>query len=165
MMLLDRHAPLILLIASIGILAAAFAFEHLGGLAPCELCWWQRYVLMAAIPVAALAVVLSRTEPRATAGLLVLLGIIFLCGIAIAGYHMGVELKWWQGPTACSATTLSDDPDAMFRDLMAAPLVRCDEVPWSLFGISMAGYNLALSLGLAALAFRGAWIRRRGGAL
>lgn len=159
--LIDRHAPLILLLASVGILATAFAFEHLGGLAPCELCWWQRYVLMAAIPVAALAVLLDRTRPGAAVGLLVLLGVIFLCGIAVAGYHLGVEQGWWQGPTACSATPLGDDLDAMFRDIMAAPVARCDEVAWSLFGLSMAGYNLALSAGLTALAFRAAWIRSR----
>lgn len=161
MTLVDRHIPLILLLASVGILATAFAFEHLGGLPPCELCWWQRYVLMAAIPVAVPALVLDRARPRAAAALLLLLGVIFLCGIAIAGYHLGVEQGWWQGPTACSATPLGDDLDAMFRDIMAAPVVRCDEVAWSLFGISMAGYNLALSAGLAALSFRAAWIRNR----
>lgn len=162
MTLIDRHAPLILLVASTAILAAAYAFEHLGGLAPCELCWWQRYVLMAAIPVAALALLLHRRRPNVAAAVLLLLGVIFLCGTVIAGYHVGVELKWWQGPTACSATALGDDLDAMFRNLMAAPVVRCDEAAWSLFGISMAGYNLALSVVLMALALRAAWIRRRG---
>jgi disulfide bond formation protein DsbB len=36
--------------------------------------------------------------------------------------------------------------------VMAAPVVRCDVVPWSLFGISMAGYNVVISLALGALA-------------
>lgn len=165
MTMIDRHAPLVLLVATAAILGAAFAFEHLGGLAPCDLCWWQRYVLMAAIPVAAAATVADRGRTPAAAATLALLGIIFTAGAGIAAFHVGVEQGWWQGPTACSATSLSDDIEAMFRDIMAAPVVRCDEAAWSLFGISMAGYNLILSAGLAALAFRAAWIRGRRGTL
>lgn len=159
---LDRHLPLILLIASAAILAAAYAFEHVGNLPPCELCWWQRYVYMAAIPLAVLALAFDRSHERGwSALLLLLLGLVFLGGLGIAGYHVGVEQKWWQGPGACTATALDGTLDDIFRSLLNAPVVRCDEAAWRLFGISMAGYNAALSAALAVLAFRGAWTRSR----
>lgn len=166
---LDRRIPLILLAASVAILGAAFAFEHLGGLAPCELCWWQRYVYMAAIPVALFTLALDRPgrptatwPPKAwTQALLAALALLFLAGALLAGYHVGVEQKWWAGPATCSAAPLAGNFDQLFHSLMQAPITRCDDIAWSLFGISMAGYNGLLSLALAGLSLRGMWSRWR----
>ena len=47
--------------------------------------------------------------------------------------------------------------------LLQQPVVRCDEIAWSLFGISMAGWNFLLSLGLAALSFASALSKPTGG--
>ncbi|MEX1147461.1 MAG: disulfide bond formation protein B [Sphingomonadales bacterium] len=151
--MLWRHAVLALTLASGFMLAAAFGFEHLGGLPPCKLCWWQRYVFMAAAAVGIVAMALGRgTNGRVAAAGLGLLALTFTVGAGIAGYHVGVELGWWRGPEGCAAASLSGDFNAMFRDLMNTPVVRCDEVPWSLFGISMAGYNVIVSLALAGFA-------------
>lgn len=151
---LNRHAPLLLTLAAAGLLAAAYAFEHLGGLPPCELCWWQRYAHMAAVPFGFLAWGLDpRPWARAYSGsMLLLMAGVFATGAGIAGYHVGVEQGWWNGPAACSAVALEGSVEDIFDQLLAAPVVRCDEVAWSLFGISMAGYNAALSLGLALYA-------------
>lgn len=161
MLPIDRNIPLILLVSSIAILATAYGFEYIGGHIPCEICWWQRYIYMAAIPLALIATLTDRPSgggpPRQ---LMIMLCFIFLVGAAVAGYHFGVEQKWWQGPTTCATTTIEDSIEDLIRSVMNAPIIRCDTPTWSLFGLSMTGYNFFLSLGLAILALRGAQGRR-----
>lgn len=150
---LNRHAPVLLALASAAMLGAAYAFQYWGGLAPCELCWWQRYVYMAAIPLALAAWALDRPGGGLYAGTgLALLGLLFAGGAGIAAYHVGVEQGWWKGPSACSAFALEGSIEDMFDKIVSAPVVRCDEVAWSLFGVSMAGYNVLVSVGLAGFA-------------
>ena len=139
-----------ILIASLAILGAAFAFQHLAGLQPCVLCIWQRYPYAATIALGALALLLA-DHRRLAAGILALSGGVFLIGAGIAAYHVGVEQGWWQGTAACGSTRPPSGSIEELRErLMRTPVVRCDEVAWSLLGVSMAGYNLLLSLGLAS---------------
>jgi len=131
---------------SAALMLGALAFQHLGGLAPCKLCLWQRWPHVAAILVGAAALAVpGRALP--------LLGMLAaLTTAAIAGYHTGVEQGWWQGPSTCTAAPLGDlSSEAAFERMMSAPLVRCDEVPWEMLGLSMASWNMVLSLGLAGL--------------
>ncbi|HKX90942.1 MAG TPA: disulfide bond formation protein B [Sphingomicrobium sp.] len=131
------------------LLAAAFGSQYLGGLYPCEMCWWQRYAHLAALVPAALAFTAPAPSPRAR--LMVLLA---AAGIALSGtigvYHAGVELKIFEGFTTCTTVAAGATTDELFRQLAAAPVVRCDQVQWSFLGISMAGWNAILSLGAAA---------------
>ena len=119
------------------LLAGAYVSEYGFGLYPCEMCWWQRWPHFAAI---ALALVSTIAEPRrmwiAFAALAVLVS-----GL-IGGYHAGVEYGWWQGLTAC-ANTAASGGDAL-EAILDAPLVRCDQAAWSLFGISLAGWNFLI---------------------
>ncbi len=141
--------------ASAAILAGALAFQYVGGLPPCQLCLYQRIPYVIAGPVALLALlVASRIGPRGAAAVILLCGAIFAVGTGIAVFHVGVEQHWWSGLASCGATI---DPTLSFEELkqqlLAAPVVRCDEVLWSMFGISMAGYNALLSASLTALSF------------
>jgi len=131
---------------SAALMLAALAFQHWGGLAPCQMCIWQRYPHVAAIGIGILAVVTGWA-------LLLLAGALAaLVTAGIGVYHAGVEQGWWAGPSTCSAGDIGAlDPDALFDQIMAAPLVRCDEIPWQLFGISMAGWNAVGSFGLALI--------------
>ncbi len=162
MTFVDRHIPRIVTLGSLALLLGAYGFQYIGKLPPCEMCWWQRYAHMAAIPLGALAIVADRPGKRDWAMVFLLAaGIALVVGAGIAGYHVGIEQKWWVGETTCSNVTLQGTTvQEMLQDLYARPLVRCDEIPWSMFGISMAGYNLILSAALAALAVRGALARR-----
>lgn len=159
-----QSAPFLAAAASLAILATAYGFEHIGGYPPCELCWWQRYIYMLAAPLGLVGYWLQ-TAGRAGAmfGRFIAgtLAMVFLVGAGIAAYHTGVEQKWWAGPQGCSASQMPDSLDQMLKNLMAARIIRCDEAPWSLFGISMAGYNLILSLGLAVYCGLAAGKRRR----
>ncbi|MBV8535878.1 MAG: disulfide bond formation protein B [Alphaproteobacteria bacterium] len=150
----SRTTAALLLAASAAILAGAFAFQYLGGLAPCILCWWQRYAHMAAIVLAALALAASRRGSTAPGWLLVAAtGIALLAGTGIAAFHVGVEQHWWAGTAECgSQVGGAGGIDELRARLLAQPIVRCDEIAWSLFGISMAGYNFLLSLALAGFA-------------
>lgn len=131
---------------SAALLLGAFAFQHLAGLAPCKLCIWQRYPHVVAVLIGALTLLVPLPALLATGALAA------LATAGIGGYHMGVEQGWWQGPTSCSSAPVNSiDPDALFDQIMAAPLVRCDEIAWQLAGLSMAGWNMVLSLLLAIL--------------
>ena len=125
-------------------LAVAFGSQYLGGLVPCEMCWWQRYAHMAALALALLAFLV---RGRALVWLAALA--IAVSG-AIGFYHAGVELHYFKGFTQCtSPVAAGGSTDDFLKAIMNAPLVRCDDIQWSFLGISMAGWNAILSLGCA----------------
>ena len=145
-------APAVLLAASAGMLAFAFAAQFGFGLAPCELCVWQRYPHALVAGLGLVAIPLAR-DGKAAWFPLALAAAVLLAGAGVAGFHVGVEQGWWQGLSGCTgagggAQSLAD----LKAQVMAAPVVRCDEVAWSFLGISMAGWNLLLSVGLAGYA-------------
>ena len=122
---------------SAALLGGAFAFQYLGGLAPCKLCLWARWPHGAAILIGLAALLLPGR-------LLPLLGALAAAATAGVGmYHIGVEQRWWQGPTTCSSGSIEGmDPAALLDQILAAPVVRCDEIAWSMWGISMASWNV-----------------------
>lgn len=142
-------------LGSAALLAAAFAFQHLGGLAPCPMCVWQRWPHAAAVALAGAAVWLGWRWSAALAAL-ALLG-----NAALGLFHVGVEQRWWEGPSTCAAGPVEGlSTDALLAQILAAPVTRCDEVAWSLLGVSMAGWNALASLALAA-AFATAFVEGR----
>lgn len=156
------NAPLLMLIASVAILGTALASQHLGGLAPCALCHYQRWPYVAVI-IASLAALVFPRGIAARRVLVGLCGIVFMAGASIAFYHVGVEQGWFQGPAACGGgATAATTVEELRRQLLAAPIVRCDEVAWSMFGISMAGYNVIASVLLAGFALFSAAVSMKG---
>ena len=142
-----RHLVLLAGLGSAAILAGAFGFQYLGGLAPCQLCLWQRWPHAAAIVIMVLALALPwRIWP-----LLGLLAALTTAGIGM--FHVGVEYHWWEGLASCSGNSIAglNVNDLLTPNVAIAAPIRCDAVAWSLFGISMAGWNVILSLGLAAI--------------
>ena len=138
------------LIVPIAMLGGAYAFQFLGGLHPCEMCWWQRYAHMAAIPLALIAY--AARGRACVSGLFVgLAGIAIGISGGIGLFHAGVEYGWWQGLTACSTSPTGGSTADILNQIMATPITRCDVAPWHLFGISMAGYNGLLSGAVALL--------------
>jgi disulfide bond formation protein DsbB len=135
------------------LLAGAYLGQYGFGLYPCEMCWWQRYAHFAALALAVLA--LLRPSTRA---LIWLAGLALLIAGLLGGYHAGVEYHWWEGLTACSSTlTAGEDP---LSAILKAPLVRCDQVQWALFGVSLAGWNFLISTAAALMIF---WLLARAG--
>ena len=147
-----RFAPAIVAVTSVMMLGGALLFQYVGGLQPCVLCLYQRYpyAIAIALSVAALAFA-GRKESVALSKLLVYAcGLLFFAGMIVAAFHVGVEQHWWQGTSECGATGSPETLEELKAMLEAQPVVRCDEVTWSLFGISMAGYNVIVSALLTA---------------
>ncbi len=131
---------------SLALLLGAFAFQYLGGLAPCKLCLWQRWPHGAAVLAGAVgfflpAVLIARLGAAAVA-----------TSGAIGVYHTGVERGWWEGPTTCTSGGVSGlTPEALMEQILAAPLIRCDEVAWQMASLSMASWNAVASFALMAV--------------
>ncbi len=138
---------------SVAILGAALASQLAGGLEPCALCIYQRYPYAIAIGLAGVGLGLSgqaRTPGIVFAVLAGLCAAAFLANAGIAAYHVGVERHWWAGTAECvGATGAAASLEELRARVLAAPVVPCDEVSWSLFGISLAGYNFIASVALA----------------
>ena len=135
-----HRARLIALAVPVALLGGALLSEYVGKLYPCEMCWWQRYPHALAIPVAILALLSPLSAPRTRVLTLLAAALIAISG-AIGVFHAGVEYGWWEGLTTCTTSGATS-----LDDIMAVPLVRCDQVQWSLAGISLAGFNAIFSL-------------------
>ena len=137
------------LAAGAAVLAAVLLAQYWGGLLPCELCLWQRWPWAAAVTIAIVA--LFAGSPPALRWLAGLFAVIFAASAALAFYHVGVEQHWFAGPVACTA-----GPDGaatveeLKRHILGTAPVLCDRIAWSLFGVSLAGWNLVGSLLMAA---------------
>ena len=129
------------------VLATAYAFEYLANLQPCVLCIYQRIPYTVAIGLMLVAAIL-RKNSQFNLILFIATSVVFAIGSAIAIFHIGVEQQLWQGTPGCGNFINTDSVEALRKQLLAQPIVRCDEVPWSLFGISMAGYNFLISSSL-----------------
>ena len=160
--LAPRSAASIVALAAAALLVAVFAMQYLGGLAPCSLCVWQRWPHGAAVLLGGLAF-LPAVSDSGRRALLLLCAAAFATTAGIGLYHVGVEQGVFAGPSACSGTLSGGTVEELRRALMAAPVVRCDEVPWSLFGISLAGYNVLASSALALFSLGAALCGRKAG--
>jgi disulfide bond formation protein DsbB len=160
-LLRSRLAGTAIAIVGAAILGTALAFQHIGGLVPCDLCYMQRYPFWVAIPAGLAAAYAPAGKARAA--LLAIAAAALTYGAGVAGFHTGVEQGWWEGLASCSSPRgVSNSLEELRARLLAAPVVRCDEPQWSLFGVTMAGYNFLFSGALAAFAWASAWFALRG---
>mgnify|MGYP001334688661 CR=1 FL=1 len=131
-------------LGSLVLLFGAYAFEYLGNLKPCKMCIWQRWPHFGAVFIACL---IFYTK---SALLMRVASVMLLLGAGIAFYHTGVELTWWEGPSTCTAGSIDNLSSTELMDkIMKAPIIRCDQVQWSLGGLSMATWNGIFSLVLS----------------
>jgi disulfide bond formation protein DsbB len=149
--MLNSISPKMMALFVAGMSALALAGALIGqygfDLRPCDLCIYQRipFVLNIFLGIAAYFF-LSRHNP-----IIALSGVSFFINSGIALFHSGVERKWWAGLTGCSTPDMSGSIDELLKRIQETDVVRCDEIPWSLFGLSMANYNVAFCLGMAVL--------------
>ncbi|WP_414709590.1 disulfide bond formation protein B [Rhodopseudomonas sp.] len=147
-------------VAAIGAatLAGAWFFQLVLAIVPCPLCLEQRYAYYLAIPLALiLAVAAGRGAPQwLLAGGLAVLALLMLGNAGLGAYHAGVEWGFWPGPTDCSGPLVDFSRGGLLDQLDKVKVIRCDEVQWRFLGLSLAGYNVLISLAMAALAGRGA---------
>mgnify|MGYP005850939345 CR=1 FL=1 len=146
-----RIAAWLALLIPAFMLGGALISQYVFGLYPCEMCYWQRWPHWAALVLGGIAVLSVRRVQGLAVGMASLAAVAIAISGLIGGFHAGVEYGWWQGVTSCaSSVPAGATTDDVLNSIMAAPLVRCDTAPWSMFGISLAGYNFLLSLAGAA---------------
>ena len=154
-----RRPLLAILFAAVAVIGAALLSQYWGGLQPCELCLMERWPYYAAIVIAVLALAVPMAGWPRTA--LLLLTLVFVASAALGVYHVGVEQHWFPGPTACTSNGRAPQTLAELKQMLArTQVVMCDQVQWSLGGISLAGWNFIASALIAVFAFF-AW-RQRG---
>lgn len=157
-------AALFVAAAATGTILGAYVFEFVVGLPPCPLCLQQRvpyYILIPASLAVALAAWLRWPGVAIRLGLLALAGLM-IWSAGLGTYHAGAEWGFWQGPTTCAQpTSLARTPGDLLRSLQnAKPLADCTVAAWRFLGLSLAGWNVLISLALAAVALAAASRRR-----
>jgi disulfide bond formation protein DsbB len=153
MPLTTRNFAGFVLLVSFAVLGTALLSQYWGGLAPCELCLLQRWPWGVAIAISLVALVVGNRPSLPWVALV--LAIVFATGAVFAFYHVGVEQKWFAGPSACTAHGDATTLEEMKRQIIGTAPVLCDRVQWSLFGVSLAGWNLLASLAMAAICLWG----------
>ena len=155
-----RIFPIFVLVTSAIVMATVLLSQYWGGLAPCELCLTERWPWDVAIVIALVATMVGSRPALPWVALL--LAAVFAVGSALAFYHVGVEQHWFAGPSACTAAGGTPGTlDALRAQLMHQQPVRCDEPAWTLFGISLAGWNLLASLVMSGVCLA-VFVRVRG---
>ena len=164
---LDRYEPTVLAAITIALIGAAallgaWFFQYVVGLAPCPLCLEQRVAYYVAIPLAVLVALGTSFGATRKVLLLALLAIAvaMLWNAGLGIYHSGIEWNWWLGPQECSGTPNFGSVDDLLEQIKRENLVRCDEAAWRFLGLSLAGYNVLISLGLALVALWGVLAKR-----
>ena len=139
-----KQARLIALLLPCTLLGGALFSQYVGGLYPCEMCYWQRWPHGAAIVLAIGAFI----RPAMARPLVLLAALTILISGAIGVFHAGVEAGWWEGITVCTTNGATS-----LEEILKVPLVRCDQVQWAFLGLSLAAWNAILSIGGAAIVF------------
>jgi disulfide bond formation protein DsbB len=151
-------AALLIACVATATIAGAWYFQLVLDIRPCPLCLEQRYAYYFVIPFAALtALAAGQNAPRwLLLGALAVLGLAALGNAVLGTYHSGVEWGFWQGPTDCTGPVGNlGSAGTLLERLDTVKVIRCDEVQWRFLGISLAGYNVLISLLMAAIALWG----------
>jgi disulfide bond formation protein DsbB len=142
--------PIFVLAASVAVLGGALMSQYWGGLAPCELCLLQRWPWVAAVVISFVAI-MARNRQVLPWVVLALVA-VFSMSCVLAFYHVGVERHWFAGPDTCTgAATAADTVETLKARILGQMPARCDVPAWSLWGISLAGWNLLASLAMGGI--------------
>ena len=143
----------------LAVLLSAYTMEHLFGVQPCQMCLYERNIFIAVGVASFLSFFLIPARYHSLT--LILLGFVFMGGALFAGYHVAIQQHWVSLPAFCTSNDFSalDSVESLREQMLKTPLVRCDQVTWSLFGLSLAAYNAILSFILAMTCWT--WVRRK----
>lgn len=148
------------LVGMISVIVAVFIFQYALGYIPCKLCLGQREPYYAAIPLAAIALLSAWLKWPAclTRGLLAICGLLMLYALFLGVQHAGVEWGWWQGPSDCGVVAGGEinSTNDLLSQLSTQKPPSCNEAAGRFLGLSFAGWNVVVSVILAAIAFKGA---------
>ncbi len=151
------------IIAVVGALTIGgfFFFQYVMDLPPCPLCLEERNAYYFCVPLAALlclGVNYGATSKIMIAGFAVIAAFM-LWNAGLGVYHAGIEWKFWPGPQDCSGPIdkFGAAGDVLKQLQQHISLVRCDAAAIRILGLSLAGWNVLVSFGLAVTAAWGAF--------
>lgn len=145
----SRAAALAVLVVAAATIAGALASQHVFGLVPCKLCLWQRWPYYAGVPLAAATALAPGSSLRRLG--LACLALLFTASAVLGIYHAGAEWGFWPGPSDCGGGVAGPaSAGDLLRSLETLRITSCTEAAWRLFGVSLAGWNALISLGIAA---------------
>lgn len=146
---LDKKSAALAFVIGLVTIAAALASQFIGGLVPCELCLEQRWPYYYGLPLLlAVLVFWNRLPLPVWYVAMAIVTAIFVWSAYMGAFHAGVEWGFWPGPTACTGVGETMDFNALNN---MTPVIGCDVVQFRLAGISLAGFNALISLGIVAL--------------
>jgi disulfide bond formation protein DsbB len=150
-----RQTALVVVLGAAATIGGALVFEHVLGYVPCKLCLMQRNPYYVAMPLGLLAAVLPS---RWTQLGLWLLALVFLVSAVLGAYHAGVEWGFFLGPSDCGGGSGAGAGNVgdFLNQLQNTHVVSCTQAAWRFLGLSLAGWNVLISLVLAALAAKAA---------
>lgn len=159
-------AAVTIAVAGAATILGALIFQYGLGLAPCPLCLQQRWPYYLTIPLAVLVAVAARrgAPRRVLVGGLLVIALVLLWGAGLGVYHAGVEWHWWPGPQDCAGVGFTGGgAGGLLQQMQNARVVRCDEAAWRFLGLSLAGWNVLIALGLTGIAIAGIALASRNG--
>ena len=142
--LLSPHKVIIVTaITSASLLLSVFILQYFVGIKPCSLCITQRWphALVLMLSLCALLPIMAKFRRP----ILALISLAFATTASVGAYHLSIEFGWVTGPATCSGNITGDTVEELRRQLMAQPFTKCNDIAWSLFGVSLAGYNFLIS--------------------
>jgi disulfide bond formation protein DsbB len=146
----SKNILVLLTLICAGVVGTAYIMQHVFDVKACQLCYYERYVYLAAGGIALFS--LFFVSKRFHLPIInFALGVIFFGGFLLASYHVAIQQHWVSTPSFCASNDFSsfESVDSLRAQLMQTPFVRCDQITWSLFGLSLAAYNAIFSLILA----------------
>jgi disulfide bond formation protein DsbB len=153
----DQLAMAALVVCSGGALALALIAQYGFDLWPCVVCYWQRVPYGLILFVGLLALLPAVDGPSRRVILWLCAG-LFAVNVGLAGYHVGIEERWWKGPAECAGQVRDYSAADMLTALSQPGRLGCEEAAYRLLGLSMAGYNVIVCL---VLAVTSAWAARQ----
>lgn len=135
-------APLFSVLVGVVALGAAYGSQYIGGLHPCEMCYWQRIPYAVLIVLGVIAFFLRGKRTKIYSLLIWFSFLTILTAMGLGGFHAGVEYGWWEGPSTCSGSLTAEmDMEELRRKIMGAPTISCKDAAIRVFTLSMAGWN------------------------
>ncbi len=142
-LLSPRKVIIVTAITSASLLLGVFILQYFVGIKPCSLCITQRWphALVLMLSLCALLPIMAKFRRP----ILALISLAFATTASVGAYHLSIEFGWVTGPATCSGNITGDTVEELRRQLMAQPFTKCNDIAWSLFGVSLAGYNFFIS--------------------
>lgn len=140
--MLQKYWFYLVTLFSVVALASALIAEYYFDLQPCAMCLKQRepyYVIIAGF----ILVMILKWQDKIW--FYVGVQIVSIYGLFYSLWHVGIENKILAGPSSCSGgLNISTNTSSLKEQIISKAVINCEEVAWSIFGLSAATMNSLL---------------------